>query len=558
MICYFFPETVYFFFSSDVPPLLYYAHIPVMIVSLLAGLYVLKSGVSNLLNRLFFVISFFFSLWTTINLITWTNIHSDIIMFFWSFFSISLSLIAISCIYFIYVFLEKKDISNRIKAIFILLLTPTFLFSATPLNINGFDIANCDAFKFEWLPFKVYYTLLGILAIIWILILLIRKYRVATLELRKQIVLMGLGIELFLSTFFIFIFLASYLTQIGLLADSRLEWYGLLGMVIFMVYISILIVRFKAFNVKLLGAQVLVVGLVIIIGSELFFAENTTNQILILVSLAIATVFGYMLIKSIKMEVQRKEELQEMSNRLSTANDQLRKLDNAKSEFISIASHQLRTPLTAIKGFISLILEGSYGNISGEIEGVLNKVYLSNERLIDLVEDLLNLSRIESGRMEYKFEKTNLGEVCQEIYDTFLLRAKEKNLNLELILAENSNMEAMVDRNKIREVISNLVDNGLKYTLKGGVKIKLTDMGESMRVAIIDTGIGVPAEEIPYLFSKFSRGKDISRLNTGGTGLGLHVGKKMIEAIGGKIGVASEGANRGSTFLIEVPKEHVE
>jgi signal transduction histidine kinase len=189
---------------------------------------------------------------------------------------------------------------------------------------------------------------------------------------------------------------------------------------------------------------------------------------------------------------------------------------------------------------------------------VLNKVYLSNERLIELVEDLLNLSRIESGRMEYKFEKINLGEVCQEIYDTFVLRAKEKNLSLDLVLAQNSDMTAMVDKNKIREVISNLVDNALKYTLKGGVKVKLADVGENIRISIIDTGIGVPAEEIPYLFSKFSRGKDISRLNTGGTGLGLHVGKKMVEAIGGKIWIESEGVNRGSTFSIEVPKEHVE
>jgi signal transduction histidine kinase len=113
--------------------------------------------------------------------------------------------------------------------------------------------------------------------------------------------------------------------------------------------------------------------------------------------------------------------------------------------------------------------------------------------------------------------------------------------------------EIETDRNKLREVISNLVDNALKYTLKGGVKIRLSANKKNVRVSVTDTGIGVPKEEMPYLFQKFSRGKDISRLNTGGTGLGLHVGKKMVEALHGRIIVESAGANLGSTFSVEIP-----
>ncbi len=247
--------------------------------------------------------------------------------------------------------------------------------------------------------------------------------------------------------------------------------------------------------------------------------------------------------------------LQIMANRLAQANDQLRKLDNAKTEFISIASHQLRTPLTAVKGFVSLLLEGSYGKLSKEIKSTLNKVYLSNERLIQLVEDLLNVSKIEAGRMDYQFEKTQLIDVCRELFDTFIIRAKERRLKLELKISSKKIPEVMTDRNKIREVISNLIDNAIKYTLKGGVIVKITSSNNRVQIAIIDTGIGVPAEETPYLFQKFSRGKDISRLNTGGTGLGLHVGKKIMEALHGKIWLESAGTNKGSTFFIEVPIE---
>ncbi len=247
--------------------------------------------------------------------------------------------------------------------------------------------------------------------------------------------------------------------------------------------------------------------------------------------------------------------LQMMADKMAVANDRLRKLDNAKSEFISIASHQLRTPLTAIKGFVSLLLEGSYGEISKEVQEVLNKVYLSNERLIELVEDLLNISRIESGRIEYKFEKVKLENICQEIIDSFVVRAKEKHLKIELKLPKKSLPEILTDKKKIREVISNLVDNALKYTPKGWVKISLLQVEDKVQIRVSDTGIGIPVEEIPHLFAKFSRGKGISRINTGGTGLGLYVGKKIIESLHGRIWVESKGVNLGSTFIVEIPIE---
>ena len=257
---------------------------------------------------------------------------------------------------------------------------------------------------------------------------------------------------------------------------------------------------------------------------------------------------------------ERKGELQLMSDKLAQSNDQLRKLDNAKSEFISIASHQLRTPLTAIKGFISMLLEGSYGKLVPEQEEVLNKVYTSNERLVTLVEDLLNVSRIESGRMEFKLENAQLADVCQEVFDTFVLRAKEHDLYLEYKKPETALPEIFIDKVKVREVISNLVDNALKYTPdgKGGVTMKVEELGENLRVTISDTGIGVPATELPYLFAKFSRGKDIGRLNTGGTGLGLYVGKAMIENNGGKIWAESDGEGKGSRFIIELPLKQSE
>jgi signal transduction histidine kinase len=204
------------------------------------------------------------------------------------------------------------------------------------------------------------------------------------------------------------------------------------------------------------------------------------------------------------------------------------------------------------------MLEGSYGKLEPKHQDVLNKVYVSTERLINLVEDLLNISRIESGRMEYKFDKWDLPKLCSEIIDTFVLRAKERGFYLDYKAPENGFPEVTTDGTKLREVVSNLIDNALKYTQRGGVSVRLSHEGTVVKVIVTDTGIGIPKEELPYLFSKFSRGKDTNRLNTSGTGLGLYVGKSIIEALGGKIWAESEGAGKGSRFIIELPVERTE
>jgi signal transduction histidine kinase len=383
-----------------------------------------------------------------------------------------------------------------------------------------------------------------------------------------------IGISLFLFAFLTADFIAGYLVDKGITSDFNLGQYGLFGMPVFIGFLAYLIVKFKAFSIKLLGAQVIVLSLVALVGSELFFADTATNQILILVTLLISIGFGYILVRSVKNEVKRKEELQQITEKLAQANDQLRVLDNAKSEFISIASHQLRTPLTSVKGYVSLLMEGTYGEIDPKIMDPLKKIYASNEHLVQLVEELLNVSRIESGRMEYQFAKHDIKTTIKELYDTFAVIAKERNLYLHLDIAEASLPDVEIDAGKTREIISNLIDNALKYTKRGGVTVRaertefpnLSAKGgsasggksqniEGVRITVSDTGIGVPKEEMPYLFSKFSRGSGTRKLSVSGTGLGLYVGKSMIEAQHAKIWLESEGTDKGSKFIIELPVE---
>ena len=243
-----------------------------------------------------------------------------------------------------------------------------------------------------------------------------------------------------------------------------------------------------------------------------------------------------------------------MADRLAVSNERLRELDHTKTEFISIASHQLRTPLTSIKGYCSLILEGAYGDVNPDLEEVIHRLIFSNDRLVNLVENLLNISRMEAGRMEYQFEEQPVEDILKELYASFTFAATSKKLDFKLTLPESPLPHLKLDKQKIQEVFSNLIDNAIKYTNEGDVVIeaKYDQEKNKVHITVKDSGIGIPKEEVQFLFTKFSRGKDINRLHANGTGLGLYVAKNIIEAHKGKIWIESEGEGKGTTFVVEL------
>ena len=251
---------------------------------------------------------------------------------------------------------------------------------------------------------------------------------------------------------------------------------------------------------------------------------------------------------------ERTEELRVTNDKLETANVQLKKLDSAKSEFISIASHQLRTPLTAIKGYISMMQDGDFGKIPQSLVRYLDIVYNSNERLINLVNDLLNISRIESGRQKYDFKPNDMFALAQEIVTKLQPRADEKKLELVLAKPTAPLPKVAFDSEKLHEVMLNFIDNAIKYTKSGRVDVMLKAEPEGMvTYSVKDTGMGISEQTMQHLFKKFSRGEGSFLVHTEGLGLGLYVAKMIVEAHDGKIWAESEGENKGSTFLFSIP-----
>ncbi|PLX27487.1 hypothetical protein C0583_02955 [Candidatus Parcubacteria bacterium] len=246
-------------------------------------------------------------------------------------------------------------------------------------------------------------------------------------------------------------------------------------------------------------------------------------------------------------------EVKKATKDLRLANERLKKLDAAKSEFISIASHQLRTPLTVIKGYISMMLEGSFGEFPDISRDSLEKVFESNERLISLVENLLNISRIESGRLKFTYTEIQLEKMIESVIWEIKRNAEDKGIKLEFKKPNIPLSKVMIDEEKIRQVVMNLIDNAVKYTNKGRVVVTLKEKDNALVFSVKDNGIGISKDDMPNMFKKFSRGTTASLEHTEGTGLGLLVAKQMIEYHDGKIWAESEGEDKGTTFTFVLP-----
>ncbi len=246
----------------------------------------------------------------------------------------------------------------------------------------------------------------------------------------------------------------------------------------------------------------------------------------------------------------------EMIEKLQVAQAHEKEVEKLKTEFVSLAAHQLRTPLATIKWTLKAFLDGDMGIISSEQKEYLDKIYSSNEKLIGLINDLLNVTRIEEGRYLYQPAYAQLKDIIQLMLKGYEDELAHKNIQLQFDAPLEGLPEVLVDEEKIRLVIQNLVDNALRYTPGGGkvtVSMKRdTENMENMEVRVQDTGIGIPIESQHRVFEKFFRADNAKKIETQGSGLGLYLAKNIVEAHGGTIRFESQ-ENKGTTFIFTIP-----
>jgi len=232
--------------------------------------------------------------------------------------------------------------------------------------------------------------------------------------------------------------------------------------------------------------------------------------------------------------------------------EQLAQANQMKTEFVSIASHQLRTPLTGIKWMVDLIMQQQTKSFTKDQLETLGSIRENNQRMINLVNDLLDLSRLEQGRFIFKPEAIHLDKLLKEILKEYTSLAKASNTKISLELEANI-PPVIKDKRGLGLVLHNLIDNAIRYTKEQGrVKIKLSSKGNLVRCEVKDNGVGIPAEDQKKIFQKFFRSQNALKYQTEGTGLGLFIAKSIIKASKGKMEFWSK-EGQGSTFWFEIP-----
>jgi two-component system phosphate regulon sensor histidine kinase PhoR len=229
-----------------------------------------------------------------------------------------------------------------------------------------------------------------------------------------------------------------------------------------------------------------------------------------------------------------------------------RELEEMKIDFVSMAAHELRTPITSARGYLSLIQDECLDKLSPEQKSYIDKAFISSTQLASLVDNLLAVSRIERGAVNLQIVPANWSKIVKDCLNNFLPLAREKKIKLSVKIPEKL-LQVLVDEFRISEVLSNLLANALAYTKAGGsVKVEIEVNNKEIVTHVLDTGIGIPAEALPRLFTKFFRVSGALEQGSKGTGLGLYISKAIVEMHRGKIWVESK-LGEGSTFSFSIP-----
>jgi len=503
-----------------------------VIANLVLGWAMFRNQKHSLSNKLFLLITISIVFWATAKILFYFSPESIVNLIAIPLLYVSGISIATSFLIFSYAFpKESIRFSKRfyittlapvLFLIFLTVFTDKVLGNLTNVgNIRGIAFGNL---YFLYVLFIVTYFSIGHF-------LLLGKLKKSAGILRAQFVYVIMG--------------SSISSLVGVLTNVILPWHGNFNLfwvgppftIIMVVLFTYSIIKHHLLNVRVIATELFTALILMAVLVDVFLSSSPIEFAIRSGMFIIILIFGVFLIRGTLREIR-----------------ELERLSEAKSTFVSIASHQLRAPLTAIKGFISMIKEGS--GSEGDRAGWLDKAYISNERLIQLVNDLLNVSRIERGKIKYNFKDADIVNIIDEVVEEFYAadgfsRATEfKWKKPEVIVPE-----LRVDAGKLRQVFINLIDNAIRYTNQGWIGVRVVYLGDLKKVRIVvqDTGIGMSKEDMRDIFELFERGAAGQKASVGGMGIGLYFAKEIIKAHRGRIWAESDGPGKGSKFIVELP-----
>jgi len=302
---------------------------------------------------------------------------------------------------------------------------------------------------------------------------------------------------------------------------------------------------------RIVAIQLIILLAWIIVLSKALKATNPEEAIINVTVFIFSLVIGILVIQSVVKENKASEITKKLVQSLSIYNRRLRSLDKQKTDFVSTASHQLRSPNSVILGYSSMLLEGDYGKISVKQRDVLQNIFNASANLNSIINDLLDTTRIEQGTIKFESEEFDIIDIIEEATQSFKDLAKKKSISFVEDFNPNYSIQIRGDKDKIKQVIMNLLDNSIKYTSKGTITVSVAKKEQKVHICVSDTGIGIREDELSGIFNKFSRASNAESINVLGSGLGLFIAREIVLANKGKIWVESDGQGKGSKFYVE-------
>ncbi len=527
------PSFLGIFDFSIAPSLLFYSYIPIIVLSLFFALYILFKDKFSLSSKLFFAIATSFLLWVLNILVQWIAAPVTFVHFSAQLTALFEILIFIFSIYFTYVFLKKHDIPFWFKCVLFSILSTILFVLPLKFNTQSFDITLCQGVVGDLWKFMYGFE---ILSIIGIFIFGVKQFfTLSDKVLRRQALIFTIGVTLFL-TIFSLSNIYGEITQV-----YQFNFYGPIGMVLFLGFISFMIVRYRAFDIKLIGAQALVWALVILIGSQFFYLGQTSDISLIIITaftLVIAAVLGLILVRGVKKE--------------NLLNEQLQSANAGQKNLIHIMNHQIKGHLGINKNIFAELMTDDYGKIPDAAKPLIKKGLDESDIGVQYVTAVLRGASAENGTLPYDMHDMDIKSLISSVVEKQKEFASKKGLSLDFHIDEG-NYKIIGDITQLGEAIKNLIDNSINYTPKGNIWIALASKNNAVFFAVRDNGVGIKEEDKPKIFRPGGVSDDSIKINTNSSGYGLAFVKGVIEAHKGKVWFESDGAGKGTTFFVELP-----
>lgn len=516
------------------------------------GLTVLLKSKERIIKTTFFLLTLSLVLWSLMNYFSVTYISANLTLLFMRLVMSFAVLQAVFFLLFSISFPENKlKVSKKILIGYIILTVITLIITVSPLLFSGVTIDPVKNTRSPQVaPGMLFFLVTAVGSVVSGFIVLIKKYLKFTDRVVKgQIRFLFIGVSMMFFLMIVFNFLLPVVFKV-----SNFVYLGTYFVLPFVGFTTYAIITKKLFDLKLILTETAVLMVITALGAQALLSRTTDKIVLNGFIFSIVAYGGYLLIKSVKEEIRRREEIQRLANDLEVANEHLKEVDKLKDDFLSMASHELNTPIAAIKGYLSMILvEGLGGKIPAKARTYLESVYTSSERLANMVKDLLNVSRIESGRIHIIWEQKPIEDVINQAVIEVMPKVKEAHHTLTFEPPKHKMPLTWFDTTRITEILINMLGNSIKYTPDGGkIVIRTISDDEKIVVSVEDNGKGIPKTRENAVFEKFSQ-VDVLKDEVKGTGLGMYIAKKFIGLHKGKIWFHSDGEGKGATFFFSLP-----